>query len=142
LKVGTVFRPGAYVKETALVSLLVVILLASTGGAAKMDTRTLSGDFVWGPRGDTGALEAVFTAAGPGAWDVDFYFTFLQQAHVYSGTAVGELFAGDLTGEVLSDDQSRSFVFGGSFEDGVFRGTHSEVRGGEHKTTGSMTLGR
>ena len=129
-------------KKTALISLLAAILLISTGGAARTRSVTLTGDFVWGPRGDTGKLEAVFTTMGPGAWEVDFYFTFLQQAHVYTGTAVGELFDGELAGEVLSDDQHRTFVFRGLFEDGMFRGTHSEVQGGQKKLTGSMTLGR
>ena len=128
-------------RKTALVSLLASILLVSTGGAVPVDTETLTGDFVWGPRGDTGPLEAVFTATGPGAWDVDFYFNFLGVAHVYSGTAAGRLGRGELTGEVLSDGRERSFTFRGSFVDGRFRGTHFEVRGGEKKPTGSLTLG-
>ena len=133
---------------TTLLLVAVTLLLVAPGTAnSAADTTTLQGEFVWEGSGEgaTGDIEAVFTATGPGEWDVSFRFKWHGQAHVYSGTATGSLTEGELEGKVLNEDKGRNFTFTGSFEDGVFRGTHAEIGRGRKdriEPTGTMTLER
>ena len=119
-----------------------LLLVVQTGSAvAEEQVQTLTGEFHWTERGTTGGLQAVFTATGKGTWDVAFLFEFRGQAHTYSGTAEGSLTEGALSGTVLNEDKKRTFTFSGSFEDGTFNGTHSEMRESGEASTGTMSLG-
>ncbi len=125
-------------KKTALF-LAAASLAALAVAAAGSDQRTLKGQFVW-DQGPTGNLRAVFEPTGDGKWDVDFHFKFRGRAHVYSGTATGNLADGKLEGRVKNESRRRTFTFRGEFEDGTFRGTHAEVFGERQRSTGTLTL--
>ena len=93
-------------------------------GLAEEEDVTLMGEFVWArDDGDrTGELKAVFTPTGKGEWDVSFQFDWEDGAHVWEGTAQGNLKKGSLKGEVLTDNEERqgTFRFNGKFKDGKF----------------------
>lgn len=103
------------------------------------EKKTLKGSFEWTGAGKKGDLEAVFTPAGEGKWDVAFHFEF-RGAHVYAGTAEGNLASGDLKGKVQNEEKNRTFTFTGSFTDGEFRGTHAEIGSEGEQATGTMVL--
>ena len=128
-------------KKTALPLVIVAVLsLAQVPPSTAEETSTLTGEFVWNQRDSQGDLEVVFTPTGEGEWDVAFHFSFRGSSHVFSGTAAGSLSEGELRGQVQNEDQKRSFVFGGTFKDGVFNGTHSETTGDQKEETGTLTL--
>ena len=115
--------------------------------ASAGDTTTLRGEFVWTGAGENGSgkLESTFTPAGRDRWDVSFRFEWRDAPHVYTGNATGSLSEGPLEGQVKNDDKSRNFTFTGTFADGVFHGTHTEVGRGRPdriEQTGTMTLRR
>lgn len=127
--------------KTKLSILTLFVLLSATPGLVGAgDAQTLTGSFRWDQGGSEGDLEAIFTPAGDGKWEVSFYFDFRGQPHVYTGTAEGSLGEGKLKGRVLNDDKKRSFTFEGSFEDGTFRGSHAETTAGREKKTGTLKL--
>jgi len=125
------------------VAWLVVALVILSGGFAESadsaEVRQLTGGFVWN-KNRTGDLAAEFSPTGEGKWDVTFRFVFREQNHVYSGTAEGSLSAGELSGRVLNEGKSRTFVFRGKFEEGTFRGTHAEIEDDLEQETGTLTL--
>ena len=41
---------------------------------------------------------------------------------------------------MTNETGKRTFTFAGKFEDGQFRGDHSETTGGNAKSTGTLTL--
>jgi hypothetical protein len=111
--------------------------LAVAGLASAADSnRTLKGTYEWTDGDKKGPLEAVFTPAGEGKWEVAFHFEFDGQPHVYAGTAEGSLSDGNLKGAVKTENKKRTFTFKGAFRDGTFTGTHAEA---EH-STGTLTL--
>jgi len=80
---------------------------------------TLKGQFIW-ERSD-------------GDWEGD--------KRVWTGSATGSLETGDLEGEGIEErDRKRTFVFSGSFEDGVFTGEHGSLRNGEMRKSGTLTF--
>ncbi len=101
---------------------------------------TLSGSFVWEHGNTSGDLEAVFTPNGEGSWDVAFHFEFRNNPHTYTGTATGNLGSGELSGTVQNETKKRTFTFAGSFEGGVFNGTHAEIGPDREMPTGTLTL--
>ncbi len=105
--------------------------------AEKAET-TLVGEYQWN-RGPTGDLKAVFTPTGEGTWDVSFYFDFRDKPHTYSGTAEGSM-DGALSGEVQNENKKRTFIFEGSFKDGVFEGNHEETTPERAGETGTLML--
>ena len=117
------------------------ISLAAVGLASGADSsRTLKGTYEWTDGGNKGALEAVFTPAGEGKWEVAFHFEFDGQPHVYAGTAEGSLSEGALKGAVKTENNKRTFTFTGTFQGGTFTGTHADSSpDGEHPT-GTLTL--
>ena len=120
---------------------VVAVLAVSLGLATSADgKRTLKGTFNWTDMKKSGDLEAVFTPTGEGKWDVAFHFEFRGEPHTYAGTAEGSLSDGDLKGRVLNDKGNRTFIFKGTFDDGVFHGTHAEVGDDGEHDTGSLTL--
>ena len=130
-------------KKTAMLLLALLTLLIAPSLMAA-DSKTMEGEFVW-ERSDkniSGPLKAVFEPTEEkGTWNVSFYFTFEDKPHTYTGTAKGELGSGSLSGEVMSDgDQPAPFIFEGSFEDGMFNGTHAGFRDGEKRPTGTLSL--
>ncbi len=128
-------------RKTALLVMAAAILSAvPVVTADEVETTTLTGEFVWGRRGNSGDLEAIFIAAGEGEWTVDFHFFFRDKAHVYSGTAEGSLSEGTLRGTVQNENKQRTFTFEGEFQDGAFKGTHAEVEDGEEHRTGTLEL--
>ncbi len=129
-------------KKTILPGLVALVLGGSLAVAlaAGEGARTVQGEFTWNQRSAKGDLEAVFTPTGDGTWDVAFHFTFRDKAHVYSGIAQGLLSGGELKGTVQNENGDRKFLFQGLVENGQFRGSHSEVEGGDAVETGSLTL--
>ena len=110
---------------------------------AAEDSTTLSGTYVWENGNSTGDLEAVFTPTGEDRWDVSFHFAWEDGPHVYTGTAEGSLSEGELTGQVVNDNQDHeaTFRFRGSFENGKFNGEHGHVQeNGRLKDTGTFSL--
>ena len=134
---------GVTMKSAALLLIIAtaIFLPAQAEETPADDTRTLNGEFHWTDRGKRGDIEAVFTPAGDGKWDVAFHFSFRRQEHVFRGTAEGSLSDGALSGEVFSENRRRTFTFNGKFKDGKFRGDHAEIEGGRKHSTGTLTLG-
>jgi len=123
------------------VAAIALVIAGTTGtGRAAEDSATLNGEYVWENGNATGDLEAVFTPSGEGEWNVSFNFTFRNKPHTYSGTAKGNLAEGALQGTVLNENKKRTFMFEGTFEDGVFIGTHKELDGEKSFSTGTLTL--
>lgn len=127
-------------------TLLRTILLAATiltllGAALPADegSRTLKGEYKWNHQDSPGPLEAVFTPTGPGEWEVSFHFEFQGRERTYRGTAEGNM-GETLHGDVLNENERRTFTFEGRFEEGVFHGTHRETTKGREGDTGTMTL--
>ena len=77
---------------------LVVLSLAQALPSNAEDAITLTGEFVWTQRDNSGSVEAVFTPTGEGEWEVAFNFNFRGTPHLYSGTAKGSLSEGELNG--------------------------------------------
>lgn len=100
--------------------------------------RTLSGEYRSG-FGD-GPVEAVFTAAREGRWEVAFHFSHAGRDLTYSGEAEGSLDEGELRGRVETPDGGRRFTFRGEFENGTFRGTHAELYRNQERRTGTLTM--
>lgn len=125
------------IRGVAMVAALMMTFGVVSGAAGK---RTLKGSFEWTDGGNRGDLEAVFTPAGEGKWDVAFHFEFRGTPHIYAGSAEGTLAGGALKGRVHTEDRNRTFSFTGTFSEGKFQGTHAEiVDDGEH-ATGTLTL--
>lgn len=128
--------------HTLLLLLPALVVLQATPSHAAPAPETLRGEYTtWDGFGD-GKLEVVFTPTGSNQWTVAFHFTFDGQAHVYNGTAQGSLTEGELKGRVFNESRSRTFTFKGSFKDGTFSGTHSELDDGEENEMGLLTLKR
>ena len=121
------------------VFLSVALLIAVSAGVADDGKQTLKGSYEW-TGGKSGELTAYFFPTDEtNTWKVEFRFDF-HGPHLYTGTARGNLKEGDLSGEVVSDQRKRTFVFRGAFQDGEFSGTHAETTRGGKKETGTMTL--
>jgi hypothetical protein len=122
-----------------------VVCLTVLGGASAGDDVKLEGGFVWHrSEGNVdGKLKAVFSSTGTNQWDVAFHFKWDDGPHVWRGTAEGNLKTGDLSGEVVSDDDhAAEFLFKGSFVNGEFKGTHGQVsKDGSLRDTGTLSLG-
>ena len=122
----------------ALTAAAVSACIAGVAGA--METKVMKGSFEWNNENRKGNLEATFTPAGDGKWEVAFRFEFSGQQHVYSGTAEGSLTSGTLSGKVHNEDRRRSWSFTGTSDDGRFKGTHAEIVGNGQQPTGTLTL--
>lgn len=132
-------KPFARLALSVAVALLAVSGLDARAADAKT---TLEGQYVWSYENYTEDLKATFTATGDDTFDVRFDFKFDGRQRTYKGTAEGSL-EGELEGTVLNENQRRTFTFAGSFDDdGVFHGTHAEVRSGRSRATGTLTLER
>jgi hypothetical protein len=122
-----------------------VVCMTAVGGTLAGDEVKLEGGFVWHhSEGNVdGRLEAVFSSTGTNRWKVSFRFEWEDVPHVWLGTAQGNLKSGDLSGEVVSDDdQQAEFKFKGTFEGGKFTGTHAQVRRNSGpRATGTLSLG-
>ncbi len=125
-----------------LCTLLALTALTADGFAAKGGDQTLKGEYYWVGDRSHGDLRAVFTESGQNQWQVAFYFEFSDGPHTYEGTATGNLSDGTLQGEVKNENQRRTFTFEGSFENGIFKGTHAEIRRGRASHMGTLTLRR
>jgi hypothetical protein len=121
--------------------LLGALCLAAVGLASGADSsRTLKGTYEWTDGGEKGELQAVFTPAGEGKWEVAFHFKFQGEPHVYSGSAEGSLSDGALKGAVKTENKKRTFTFNGAFHEGTFTGTHADASEDEEHPTGTLTL--
>ncbi len=128
-------------KKVSLLLAVAVLLLPTFGGQLGADeATTLTGEYVWNRQDVPTEIEAVFTPAGDAKWDVSFHFDFRNEGHIYTGTAEGSLTEGSLKGEVRNENKKRTFIFSGEFSDGVFNGTHAELRDGKKTDTGTIKL--
>ena len=129
-------------QRTRWIALLGILFLAAMPGFAGDDV-TLEGGFVW-EREDgnhEGDLLATLTPTGEGEWAVKFEFDWEDGPHVYSGTCSGSL-DGEFSGDITSDgEREMKFKFTGTFEDGMYSGTHSFVTEDGLKPAGTLTLG-
>ena len=121
--------------------LAAVLILSIAPAAVAEGVQTLTGEFVWSHRNNSGDLEAIFTETEEGRWEVEFHFTFRGKPHVFSGTAEGSLHDGELKGTVNSENKARTFTFSGTVKDGQFEGTHAEMEDGTAHRTGTLSLG-
>lgn len=131
---------------TVLVGILAIALLTLAGGQAVADhdgAHALEGEYFWTGGNTGGELKAEFTSTGDGTWDVEFFFDFRDQPHVYTGTAEGSLTGGSLKGTVKNENKRRTFTFDGEVDetDLTFKGKHAEIRGEGERRTGTLTLG-
>ncbi len=127
----------------AIVLIAALALPASVQPAAETESsRTLTGNFMSGFQDKVKPLRAIFTPADGSEWNVVFYFRFNGQDHEYTGTAQGDLEQGELSGVVKNEGGRRTFTFQGEFDQGVFKGKHAELRSGDERETGTLTLER
>ncbi len=127
-------------KASLFVAIAVLLLPAFSGPIDADDSTTLTGEYIWNRQDVPSEIEAVFTPAGESKWDVSFHFDFRNEGHIYTGTAEGSLTEGPLKGEVKNENKKRTFIFSGKFTDGVFEGTHAEMRDGKELDTGVIKL--
>ncbi len=125
--------------RTILTTAALLIAAAVQLGASD-GRRTLNGNFMSGYQDRVKPLRAVFTPAGGGGWQVAFFFEFNGRDHEFRGTAEGSLGEGELSGRVQNEDRQRTFTFKGSFESGLFKGTHAEIGRRGEQQTGTLTL--
>jgi hypothetical protein len=128
-------------KKALLLSFVALLLAGTAPNWADDNTQTMTGEYRRLNERSRGEVKSVFTSTGEGTWTVSFHFDYRKKPHIYTGTAAGSLTDGKLSGKVLNEDQSRTFTFEGTVENGAFRGTHAEVGGGEARKTGTLTLG-
>lgn len=126
-------------RKLSLCALALLLALSATGNESPTK---LNGEYYWDHARMTGDLEVVFEPTGERSWDVAFYFTFDGKPRIYKGTAAGSLESGPLEGKVTDENGRRRFTFEGAFEDGVFEGTHAELRRGRESRMGTLTLSR
>ncbi len=124
--------------KAVLSAVIVSLVVTAPLGLGAEGSRTLTGKYSSG--NGSGPLEAVFQPIADGRWNVDFHFRFRGQSHTFSGTAEGSLSEGRLQGTVRNESRKRTFTFTGDFEQGRFRGTHSEIERRGPQSTGSLTL--
>jgi hypothetical protein len=119
----------------------ILLLLLGLGSLPAMASpTTLRGDYRWG-NDSPQSLEASFTAAGgKDSWYVSFYFRHAGEQHTYRGTAQGSLTGGELRGTVKTEDESRTFSFECTFQNGTCRGSHYEVSGNRRSKQGTLSL--
>lgn len=138
---STLLRLGV----TACFALAALAVVATTTASTTDDSRAtqqvLDGEFVWTGY-DSGPLEATFEPTGENQWKVAFRFRWNGEPKVYRGTAEGSLTDGPLRGTVQNETQRRSWNFEGTTTDGVFEGTHEEIKRSRAVRTGTLTLGR
>ena len=100
---------------------------------------TMKGSYRWTKgtkiRGKGDDLVAVFTSAGRNKWDVKFDFAWHKTPHTYKGTATGSVKFGTLKGTVKTENGKRTFCFTGNVKNGLFSGTHTEIRKNRNKTS-------
>jgi hypothetical protein len=127
-------------RKLAPIAALAVFIVSVHAGSGRIEeTVTLTGEYVW--NGEKSGLEAVFTGAGEGSWEVTFHVNWDGQPSVWKGTAKGGLSEGDLRGKAHPDgQQGPSFVFFGSFVNGTFQGTYDGPGDDERRETGALTL--
>ena len=101
---------------------------------------TMKGEYHWTQRDVKGEIKAVFTPTGEGQWSVEFFFDWRDDAHVYAGTAEGNLKNGALKGSVKNDNKNRTFNFEGKTENGTFKGSHEEIGRSGPRETGTIEL--
>ena len=125
---------------TGVAFLLVIAGLAFAATQAG-ETTTLRGSYDW-KDGGSDDLSADFEPDGDDRWMVTFRFRWNDRDHTWSGTAEGSLEDGSkLTGTATSGN--RNWVFEAGIEDGVMRGTHTEIqKSGKEYNTGSFELKR
>ena len=126
-------------KRSALLSALVLTLVPA-GDLIGADKHAWTGAYHWTEADNRGRLDAEFTATGEGTWDVAFHFTFQGEKHLYEGNATGSLTDGNLEGTVKNESRRRTFTFTGKVSDGIFTGTHAEIRRGQVRDTGTLQL--
>ncbi len=127
-------------KHKTSATVLLILVAVAVAGADAGDSRVLRGEYALDGAEDSGQIEAVFQAAGEGAWNVDFHFTFQGQAHTFSGTARGGLSEGSLEGRVQDEGLRRTFTLWGEFTAGRFQGRHAEIEDGFEELTGTLVL--
>jgi hypothetical protein len=125
-----------------LLAAVTLVLVGSLGSVAaeEAETTTLNGAYIWAQGNADGELEVIFSPTGEAEWDVSFNFTFRNKPHTYTGSAAGKIGEGAFSGTVVNESKRRTFTFEGSFEDGVFMGTHAEVHGEKSSPTGTLTF--
>lgn len=124
---------------------LLVILFAISATAAmsakKAPAQRFNGSYDWSD-GGSGELSAIFKPNGEGSWKVEFSFRFSGKKNNWKGRASGSLDeGGKLSGS--SGWSGRNWEFEAEIENGVMRGTHTEIKpNGDRYSTGSFELRR
>ncbi len=114
---------------------------ATDRDSSDAEMRTLQGQYKWVHQSSPGPLRAEFTSTGEGTWDVAFHFRFDGRDRTYLGTAEGALSTGRLSGKVFNENQRRTFIFRGEFDEGGrFEGTHEETTSSRAGRTGTLSL--
>jgi hypothetical protein len=120
-------------------SLVVALLVTAVPPTWAAGGKTvLEGKYVWSQENYTEQVKATFTPSGEDTFDVRFDFRFDGRQQIYDGIAQGRL-DGRLSGTV--ENGNKTYRFAGSFDgDGVFHGTHAELRRDREHPTGTLTL--
>ena len=100
------------------------------------------GTYDWN-NGGSDKLIAEFRPDADGQWKVTFKFRFDKIFNSWQGSATGDLTeGGEVSGTTSWEETGRTWVFRGTIEEGVFSGTHAEVREDKEVASGTFTLRR
>ncbi len=130
-------------KPKLILLALCSVALAVAGTAstlAEPESQVFTGHYQW-HGGGTDDLTAEFEPTGDGQWKVTFRFEFDGKGNTWRGSAEGDLDDGsEVTGTAAW--RSRKWTWSATLEDGVMRGTHTELKSrGRTTETGSFELG-
>ena len=129
-------------RALATAGLLLLVVAGVAWAAGKDEAVTFRGEYDW-TSGGSDRLEAEFKPAGDGSWKVTFRFDFSGKGNTWKGTARGGLAdGGEVEGTATWKRSGRSWVFRGTIEDGVFSGSHAELRDGRESASGTFRLTR
>ena len=117
-----------------------IMLLAGGIALAEPSAQTFEGEYKW-KDGGSDYLSATFTPKDEG-WKVAFNFEWSGKKYTWNGQASGDLSEGSRVTGTASGQGGRTWEFEGTVKDGVFRGTHTEITGGDRYETGGFTLKR
>lgn len=128
-------------KMILVVSSVVALAIAGIAATADPPSQVFTGHYDWRD-GGRDELTAAFEPDGDEQWKVEFRFEFDGRRNTWKGSAEGSLEDGsEMTGTAAW--RSRKWTWSASLEDGVMRGTHTELKSrGKTYETGTFELSR
>ncbi len=105
--------------------------------AAPAGALNYEGKFKWNKKGEKEyEIKGTFVKNKKGNYDAKFHFHWGKTPHIYTGEVIGDMEKGPISGQIYNDNKKREFAFKCDFKDGIFTGTHQEIRRKKPKETG------